>query len=108
MHFRCTDIDLWTLHADDVSDAPTDAAAAVHSGAPRAGARAAAPVAALATPRALTGHTSWIETLEFVPSDEYLISGSRDHLCKIWSVKRGVVCAVVSADRCVSARLLRL
>lgn len=36
----------------------------------------------------LTGHTSWIMTLDWSDTGEYLLSGSMDGKAKVWSIER--------------------
>ncbi|UKZ51447.1 hypothetical protein TrVGV298_005207 [Trichoderma virens] len=44
----------------------------------------------------LTGHSSWITSLDWSDTGEYLLSGSMDGKVKVWSIERGVCVATHS------------
>jgi superkiller protein 8 len=44
----------------------------------------------------LTGHASWITSIDWSDSGEYLLSGSMDGKVKVWSVERGACVATHS------------
>lgn len=44
----------------------------------------------------LTGHSSWITTIDWSDTGEYLLSGSMDGKVKVWSVERSVCVATHS------------
>lgn len=44
----------------------------------------------------LTGHASWITTIDWSDTGEYLLSGSMDGKVKVWSIERSVCVATHS------------
>lgn len=44
----------------------------------------------------LTGHSSWINSIDWSDTGEYLLSGSMDGKVKVWSIERSVCVATHS------------